>query len=91
MRSRWTQPGQRAEPAAVHISTVPQKQEYGDEGCHEETPLCRLPGPGGEWQTRAIRAGFIQEAVHQIREHSRVFEDYFREHFENIYMIKFLR
>ena len=35
--------------------------------------------------------GFIQEAAHQIREHSRVFEDYFREHFENIYMIKFRR
>ena len=29
-------------------------------------------------------SGFIQEAAHQIREHSRVFEDYFREHFENI-------
>ena len=23
------------------------------EGCHEETPLCRRPGPGGEWQTGA--------------------------------------
>ena len=22
-------------------------------GCHEETPLCRRPGPGGEWQTGA--------------------------------------
>ena len=38
-----------------------------------------------------LQAGFIQEAAHQIREHSRVFEDYFREHFENIYMIKFRR
>ena len=37
------------------------------------------------------RSGFIQEAAHQIREHSRVFEDYFREHFENIYMMKFRR
>ena len=44
---------QRAEPAAVHISTGPHKQEDGDEGCHEETPLCRRPGPGGEWQTGA--------------------------------------
>ena len=23
------------------------------EGCVEETPLCRRPGPGGEWQTGA--------------------------------------
>ena len=37
------------------------------------------------------QSGFIQEAAYQIREHSRVFEDYFREHFENIYMIKFRR
>ena len=38
-----------------------------------------------------MQTGFIQEAAHQIREHSRVFEDYFREHFENIYMITFRR
>ena len=30
-----------AEPAAVHSSTGPHQQEDGDEGCHEETPICR--------------------------------------------------
>ena len=40
--------GQRAEPAAVHSSTGPHQQEYGDEECHEETPLCRRPESGGE-------------------------------------------
>ena len=45
--------GQRAEPAAVHSSTGPHQQEDGGEGCHEETPLCRRPGPRGEWQTGA--------------------------------------
>ena len=48
-----TQTGQHAEPAAVHISVGPHMQEDGDEGCDEETPLCRRPGPGGEWQTGA--------------------------------------
>ena len=42
------------EPAAVHSSTGSHQQEDGGEGCHEETPLCRRPGPSGEWQTGAI-------------------------------------
>ena len=33
-------------------------------------------------QSRLSRR-FIQEAAHQIREHLRVFEDYFREHFHD--------
>ena len=49
----WTEAGQSAEPAAVHSSIEPHHQEDGDDGCHEETPLCRRPGPGGEWQTGA--------------------------------------
>ena len=44
----WTHTGQRAEPAAVHNSTGPHQQEDFDEACHEEIPLCRRPGPGGE-------------------------------------------
>ena len=36
---------------AVYSSTGHHQQEDGDEGCHEETHLCRRPGPGGEWQT----------------------------------------
>ena len=47
----WTQTRQSAEPAAVHSSSGPHRQEDGGEKCHEETPLCRRPGPGGEWQT----------------------------------------
>ena len=39
----------------VHSSTGPHQQEDGDEGCHEETPLCRRPDLGGEWQTGAIQ------------------------------------
>ena len=35
----------------VHSSAGPHQQEDGDEGCHEETPLCRRPDLGGEWQT----------------------------------------
>ena len=49
----WNEAGQRAEAATVHSSTGPHRQEDGDEGCHEETPLCRRPGPGGEWNTGA--------------------------------------
>ena len=44
--------GQRADPAPVHSSPGPHQQEDGGEGCHEETPLCRRTGPGGEWQTK---------------------------------------
>ena len=58
----WTEAGQCAEPAAVHNSTGPQ-QEDGDEGCHEETPLCRRPGPGGEWQTGATGDPVGEERV----------------------------
>ena len=39
----------------VHSSTGPHQQEDGDEGCHEETPLCRRPDLGGEWRTGAIQ------------------------------------
>ena len=35
------------------VLTGPHQQEYGDEGRHDETPLCRRPDPGGEWQTGA--------------------------------------
>ena len=64
----WTETGQRVEPAAVHSSTGPHQQEDGDEGCHEETPLCRRPGPGGEWQTGATgdTAG-VEWAIYQTR------------------------
>ena len=70
LRSRWTQARQRAEPAAVHISTGPHKQEDGDEGCHKETPLCRRPGPCGEWQTGATRdtAGVEREVYLTLAE-----------------------
>ena len=60
--------GQRAEPAAVRSSTGPHQQEDGDKGCHEETPLCRLLGPGGEWQTGATgETGGVERAVFQTR------------------------
>ena len=51
--------------SAVHSSTGPHQQEDGDEGCHEETPLCRRPGPGGEWQTGIT--GGLERAVYQTR------------------------
>ena len=58
--------GQRAEPAAVHSSTGPHQQEDGGEGCHEETPLCRRPGPRGEWQTGATGdTGGVERFVYQ--------------------------
>ena len=60
--------GQRAEPPAVHSSTGPHQQEDGGEGCHEDTPLCRRPGPGGEWQTGATGdTGGVERAVYQTR------------------------
>ena len=66
----------RDEPGAVHISTGPHKQEHGDEGCHEETRLCRRPDPGGEWQTGATGdTGGIERAVYLTRA-----EDKRREH-----------
>ena len=53
---------------AVHSSTGPHQQEDGGEGCHEETPLCRRPGPGGEWQTGATGdTGGVEWAVYQTR------------------------
>ena len=48
-----TEAGQRAEPTAVHSRTGPHQQEDVGEGCHEETLLCRRPGPGGESKTGA--------------------------------------
>ena len=30
------------------VKIRPHQQEDGVEGCHEETPLCRQPGPGDE-------------------------------------------
>ena len=48
----WTATEQRAEPAGVHSSTGPHQQEDCDKGCHEESPLCRRPGPGGEQELR---------------------------------------
>ena len=54
--------------AAVHSTTVPHQQEDGGEGCHEETPLCRRPGPGGEWQTGATgNTGGLDRFVYQTR------------------------
>ena len=58
----------RAEPAVVHSSTGPHQQEDGGEGCVEETPLCRRPGPGGEWQTGITGdTGGVEWAVYQTR------------------------
>ena len=68
MRSSWTEAGQRAEPAAVYSSTGPHQQENGGDGCHGETPLCRRPGPGGEWQTVATGDnGGVERFVYQTR------------------------
>ena len=58
----WTEAGQRAEPAAVHSSTGPNQQEEGGKGRHEETPLCRRPGPGGEYhKDRSYRIETLEE------------------------------
>ena len=52
----------------VRSSTGPHQQEDGDEGCHEETPLCRRRDLGGEWQTGAIwDIGGVERAVYQTR------------------------
>ena len=62
----WAEAGRRVEPAAVLISTGPHQQEDGGEGCHEETPLCRRPGHGGEWQTGAIvDNGGVERFIYQ--------------------------
>ena len=59
---------QCAEAADVHCSTGSHQQEDGGEGCHEETPLCRRPGPGCEWQTGATGdAGGVERAVYQTQ------------------------
>ena len=48
------------------LSTAPHQKEDGGEGCHEETPLCRQPGLGGEWQTGATGyTGGVERAVNQ--------------------------
>ena len=53
---------------AVHSSTGPHQQEDGGEGCHEETPICRRPGPGGEWQIGATGDnGGVERFVYQTR------------------------
>ena len=50
---------------AVHC-TGPHQQEDGGEGCHEETSLCRRPGPGDEWQTGATGdTGGVERFVYQ--------------------------
>ena len=68
--------GQRAEPAAIHISTGPHKQEHVDEGCHEETPLSRRPGSGGEWQTGPTGDTLVVErAVYLTRVEDKPRED----------------
>ena len=46
-------------------------RNIGDEGCHEETPLCRRPDPGGEWQTGVTgveRVGYLIRAEDKPRE-----------------------
>ena len=49
----------------MFIAVLPHQQEAGGEGCHEETPQCRRPGPGGEWQTGDT--GGVERAVYQTR------------------------
>ena len=52
----------------IAVLTGPYQQEDGDEGCHEETPQCRRPGPGGEWQTGATGDnGGVERFVYQTR------------------------
>ena len=63
-----TEAGQRAEPAAVHSSIGPHQLEDDGEGCNEETPLCRRPGPGGDWQTGSTGDnGGVERVVYQTR------------------------
>ena len=48
--------------------TGPHQQEDGGEGYHEEIPLCRRPGHGGEWQTGATGDnGGVERFVYQTR------------------------
>ena len=71
-----TEAGQLVEPAAVHSSTGPHQQEAGGEGCHEETSLCRRPGPGDEWQTGATGGnGGVERFVYQTRAEIEHIED----------------
>ena len=52
----------------IAVRTVSHQQEDGGEGCHEETPLCRPPGPGGEWQTGATGDnGGVERFVYQTQ------------------------
>ena len=52
----------------IAVCTGPHQQEDGGEGCHEETILCRRPGPGGEWQTGATGDnGGVERFVYQTR------------------------
>ena len=52
-RPRKVQDWTEAEPPAVPSCIGTHQHEDGDEGCHEETPLCQRPGPRNEWQTGA--------------------------------------
>ena len=62
---------------AVHSSTGPHQQEDGGEGYHEETPLCRRPGPGDEWQTGATgdNGVVVERFVCQTRAETEPRED----------------
>ena len=44
--SRTSTGPHQQEDRKVVTSTGPHQQEDGGERCHEETPLCRRPGPG---------------------------------------------
>ena len=60
----------------LFISVLTYKQEDGDEGWHEETPLCRRPGPGGEWQTGATGdTGGVERDVYLTRAEDKPTED----------------
>ena len=49
------------------LDLISWKTVHG-EGCHEETPLSRRPGPGGEWQTGATGDnGGVERFVYQTR------------------------
>ena len=47
------------------LDLISRKTDAINEGDHEETPLCRRAGPGGEWQTGATGATGMERAVYQ--------------------------
>ena len=72
----WTEEGQRAEPATVHSSTGPHQQEDGDEGCHEETSLCRRSGPWWRMEQSSYRdTGGVERVVDQAWAETQPIED----------------